>query len=681
MLELKRHAPVGRPRRLANRTRARGLAHVYVKRSRGHVADLYTADRVEARRGGGFRWFFSTCLAAAVGAIAIAAVILGSIDVNEGRGGLVPALRRASETTRTATRPTATAQQDGLQWSLPKVDKLQMASGAMAMRFVVHEPIRQKRGTREYIHNKPYARITARLAAVPVKAGVEIPAFNPLRLYSNPSTSSTDDAETAQSPDGGDVSIRITELHGSLLPAEDGQELESQEVEELVQRSSTAARDEAAIRPTFLPEGADLNISRALGGSRAARGMPLSLTPNTTVLEKTTTEADDIADDTDGRRIRVRLNRGETLTKLLQRMGADAWQARAMVDAGKSILPEASVTVADEIELTMAPSLTHGNKLEPIRFSVFREGGEHLVTVARNPAGEFFGSQTALDTAGPSGSEDGQSLATSLYSSFYHAALLQGMSEDTIQLVLRLHAYDTDFRRRARGNDSFEMFFDIKDDDKSGDGAHGDLLQSAMTIGGDTQRYYRFRTPDGQIDYYDEYGNNSRKFLMRRPVRSEEVRLVSGFGLRFHPLLNARRMHSGVDWAGPIGLPILAAGNGVIEEVGPKGQYGNYIRIRHANGYQTAYGHMRGFASTSRAGAKVRQGQTIGFLGNTGLSTGPHVHFEVLVGNRFVDPMSIQVPREKKLEGKQLADFQRERSRIDDLMRRPPALVQQIDGR
>ncbi len=169
-----------------------------------------------------------------------------------------------------------------------------------------------------------------------------------------------------------------------------------------------------------------------------------------------------------------------------------------------------------------------------------------------------------------------------------------------------------------------------------------------------------------------------RTIAFSAPVVGYETN--SRFGLRRLSFERRARIHEGLDSAAPSGTPILAAGNGVVEEAGPKGQYGNYIRIRHANGYQTAYGHMRGFAAGMHAGMKVRQGQLIGYLGNTGLSTGPHVHFEVLVNNRFVDPMSIQVPREKKLEGRQLADFQRERMRIEDLMHRPPVRVALIEG-
>ncbi len=134
-------------------------------------------------------------------------------------------------------------------------------------------------------------------------------------------------------------------------------------------------------------------------------------------------------------------------------------------------------------------------------------------------------------------------------------------------------------------------------------------------------------------------------------------------------------MHTGVDWAAPPGTPILAAGSGTIEEAGRKGYNGNYVRIRHANGYQTAYSHMSRIAAGVEAGVKVKQGQIIGYVGSTGLSSGPHLHYEVLVNSRFVDPLSIQVPRERKLTGKDLASFQRERARIDELMRRAPVMT------
>ena len=237
--------------------------------------------------------------------------------------------------------------------------------------------------------------------------------------------------------------------------------------------------------------------------------------------------------------------------------------------------------------------------------------------------------------------------------------------------ILRIHAYEIDFRRRVRDGDQLELFYELKQN-ANGTNQLGELLYAAVTSGGEKIKYWRFRSQDGSVEYYDGKGENSKKFLMRKPVRGSNVRLTSGFGFRRHPILKTRRMHTGTDWAAASGTPIMAAGRGVVEVARRKGGNGNYVRIKHANGYQTAYSHMRRFGRGIRPGVKVRQGQVIGYVGTTGLSSGPHLHYEVLVNNRFVNPLKISVPRARKLRGKELKAYQLERERIAKLMRRSP---------
>ena len=648
------------------------LSRLYrgAKSSRG-LKDIYASEHEGHSAGGSFRWMLSTCLAGAVGALAIIVVVYGSADPKDSNGGLLPALRRMSEDAAQKPVETMLHQDDGLKWAVPRTDRLQVTSGATSTRYTIHETLKQKRSGREYIYAKPYVRIVLRLAPVPPGYEDVIPPFNPFKLYGNSQPIGTReqglaDAETA------DVSVRVVELLGGILPGEDGQELESEVVAELVEKSKSSSDAQSPANSN--PNGSPPETAGEIATAPSATGQA-AVAPYTTILAKTDAGTDDVSDDFEGlKRVVKTAVEGDTLTKILISSGASSQLAAAMIGAAKSIYPEGSLIAGHEVHIVLAPSLTDPNKLEPGRFSIFDDGHAHKVTVARSAAGEFVASADAVDDEAVLRAAVGQGDAqkgTSLYSSVYAAALMQQIPSETIMQILRIHAYETDFRRRIRPGDTLELFFDVKDEIGT-DGAPGDLLYSAMTTGGDTQRYYRFRMPDGLLDYYDGQGNTSRKFLLRKAVRSEDARITSGFGVRFHPLLNERRMHTGVDWATTSGTPVMAAGNGTIEEAGRKGQYGNYIRIRHGNGYQTAYGHMARFADGVADGVKVRQGQTIGFVGSTGLSSGPHLHFEVLVNNQFVDPMSIQVPREKQLTDKDLNEFQKERARVEDLKARSP---------
>jgi murein DD-endopeptidase MepM/ murein hydrolase activator NlpD len=193
----------------------------------------------------------------------------------------------------------------------------------------------------------------------------------------------------------------------------------------------------------------------------------------------------------------------------------------------------------------------------------------------------------------------------------------------------------------------------------------------SSTFGGQTRNFYRFQMQDGDSDYFDQDGRSAEQFLLRNPLPAGRFR--SGFGARRHPILGYVRMHTGVDWSAPIGTPIIAAGNGVIEKAGWAGGYGKQIMIRHANGYETSYNHQSAFAKGIKVGMRVRQGQVIGYLGQTGLATGPHLHYELLVNGTKVDPMRVRLPVGKVLKGDDLVAFKRERERIDDLLKQEDA--------
>ncbi len=222
--------------------------------------------------------------------------------------------------------------------------------------------------------------------------------------------------------------------------------------------------------------------------------------------------------------------------------------------------------------------------------------------------------------------------------------------------LIRIYSYDVDFQRKVQPGDSFEVLYAGEEETPAAD-SRNDVLFAALTVGGETKKFYRFQSPDdGLVDYYDDAGKSAKKFLVRKPVAEGIMR--SPFGIRRHPILGYTKMHTGVDWAAPTGTPIYASGNGTVEKAGWESGYGKFILLRHNNGYETAYGHMSAYARGIDEGKRVRQGQVIGFVGSTGLSTGSHVHYEIRVNGRFVDPMRIKLPRGRELQGPMLAAFE-----------------------
>ena len=191
---------------------------------------------------------------------------------------------------------------------------------------------------------------------------------------------------------------------------------------------------------------------------------------------------------------------------------------------------------------------------------------------------------------------------------------------------------------------------------------HGDILFADLDLGDRDLKIYRYVDKNGHADYYNEKGESIRKALLRTPVNG--ARISSGFGMRNHPILGYTRMHRGVDFAAPVGTPIYAAGDGTVGYAGRKGGYGNYMRIRHNGTYASAYAHISRFASGMSEGHKVKQGQIVAYVGQTGMATGPHLHYEILVNGEQVNPANVKFKTGGALQGKELAAFRNNVSRI-----------------
>ena len=617
------------------------------------------------------KWMASTCLAGLVGVCLIGVAIYASLNMGDG-SGMVSSIKRASLAALQPMR-TATLAKDGQSATGQKEDRIQMTAAGFATRQVIHDTVIERQGSREFITIKPYLRIVAGLATeLPADAG-ELPPFNPFKLYSDSTPvgagGGDDDAPQA-------VSLNVVEVPGGLLPPSDGVELRADEVGRLVAQAAEnfAYADFAADETGAVAEGEARLMQVAF---RPEDALGFGATPHTTVIQKSVEDDADDEDDFDAllagaENKTLTIGRGDSLKSLFAKVGTEPEEAKSIIEAFAPIFGAKDLQQGQEIRFSMVAAPSDTGQLEPIKVSIYAKG-DHVATVARNRGGDYVAS---TDPIGNDAKPSQAAARSSLYASFYHAALQQHIPADTIHKLLRVHSYDVDFKQKARPGDTFEIFFDGGNDEEV-----GELLYTSMTIAGHSRKFYRFRTPDDVVDYYDEQGNSAKKFLMRNPVKGG--RYTSGYGDRRHPLLKYLRMHTGVDWAAPSGTPIVAAGDGTVEKVGREGGYGNYVRIRHANGFATAYGHMLRFAQGMEKGVTVKQGQIIGFVGSTGLSTGPHCHFEVMVNSQFVNPMTIQVPRGLQLTGRQLAEFQKERNRIETLMQMDPVTsrVAQVDTR
>jgi murein DD-endopeptidase MepM/ murein hydrolase activator NlpD len=360
------------------------------------------------------------------------------------------------------------------------------------------------------------------------------------------------------------------------------------------------------------------------------------------------------------------LRKGDTLETALRSYGATPDQISAIATALNSRIRVAGLTEGQRLRILIAPGPRLGDPRQVVRVQVFGERGMEGIA-ATNDRGVFVSVVPPADQFDPlkaappedEGDEGGSGVR--LYESLYETALKNDLPRETVEDLIRIFGYDVDFQRRTSQGDSFEIFFGA--DDESGT---PEILYTSLTVGGESRRVYRYQGEDGTVDYFDESGRSLKKFLIRKPISDGILR--SGFGSRFHPILGYSRPHTGVDWANRIGTPILAAGNGTVIKAEWDSGYGRRIELQHTNGYVTAYSHMSGFARGIAPGKRVQQGQVIGYLGSTGLSTGPHLHYEVIINGSFVDPLKIRLPRGRELEGRSLAEFKRQREQVDDLM-------------
>lgn len=556
-----------------------------------------------------------------------------------------------------------------------KGDRALQTAAEYSSKHVIDVNVVSREGDRDHIRVRPHIFVSASLATrKDPDLAEQIPSFNPLNMFAD----NLDD-ETQYGTSETNTALLVDSLYGAKLESEVSISLTTFPVSSAsidAEKTPSEAAVELAVRETARtlsinsvemeaktlvdPGRFDFNLALQPDLERYA----VRITPeNVSFVSKR---------DEDVRYAGMEENiipvkSGQVLTDLLMDHDATEAEAQTIASAFQANFGLYELSEGQRLRIAFAPSPENLERMRPERISLYADT-EHQATVARSDSGDYIrAEEPSTFLAGAFAEADRVSYGgptPAIYDSLYQTALEQDMPEEIINNLVRMFSFDVDFNARVQPGDALELFYTEADENST-----PKILYAALNTGSTKREFYRFRTPDdGVTDFYDSSGQSAKKFLVRKPLNGGKFR--SGFGMRRHPIHKYTKMHRGVDWSAPRGTPIIAAGNGTVIKAGWSSGYGRRIELRHTNGYTTTYNHMTGFAKGIKEGVRVTQGQIIGYVGSTGLSTGPHLHYEVLVNGRYMDPMRIKLPKGRTLEGELRTTFETERYRVDTLLDR-----------
>jgi murein DD-endopeptidase MepM/ murein hydrolase activator NlpD len=465
---------------------------------------------------------------------------------------------------------------------------------------------------------------------------------------------------------------------------------------------------EAGRNPSLLPYELFMRLSARVRGAQteyASFGPTVPVfnhSPENAGLDNSLSD-ESAADDSDdaNRGIDTRtitMDRGTTLAGALTDAGVPNADAKAVVDALAKVYSPKLLRGGQSFEVTFAsappqPAAPPAKPLARITYSPPGDadsdsGGDdsaNIVPAAEAPVGRLLSvsfSPTIEHDITVTRAADGTFTAKSVEeqlvpkqhragaridSSLYLAAMQSGIPADVVVQMIHMFSYEVDFQRDLRPGNSFEVLYNYYYTPDGRPAKQGDITYAAMHLAGRTVQLYRYQPSDGDsADYFNSKGQSAKSMLMKTPV--DGARISSGFGMRFHPVLGYTRMHKGIDFAVPVGTPVMAAGSGTVESAGWSNGYGNFMLIDHGNTYSTGYGHLSRFAPGVHKGSHVHQGEVVAYSGNTGLTTGPHLHYEIRINKVQVNPLTVKVAAGRMLFGRDLREFQMARGHVDDVL-------------
>lgn len=532
---------------------------------------------------------------------------------------------------------------------------------------VIEASIRELADGRSMIRSRAFVRVDATLATSATPLAENIPEFDASALIaslpvSSPSASPEPRTEIYSTSVEGEVAISTAPLPSKYVPAKAINDFEAGEFAKVALQDAFAEDGSAsslayAPQPTSLPR-------------YAADAAPVGVAENVTAVPKTIPAAEG-----GGRSERIiTVSQPSSLKEQLLKNGFTPTAYRMVEDTLGNVLPSSSLPAGAKLRILMGPSRSSPIPV-PYRLSIYfhdprTKAIKHAATAALTDRGGYVIGLEPSAIAFPD--EDFEAVDVnslpSLYRAIWETARKLDIDDDTTSQLVALFAYEVELTQKVVPGDSIKLLMSQPEAGKR------DLLYAALTTGSTTRELFRFQTEDGSTDFYSPDGETGKRFLTRRPLQGGG-RLASRYGYRVHPIFKNRRLHSGVDLASPLGTPVYAGGDGVVKRAQWVSGYGRYVELDHVNGYQTAYAHMSRIADGLKPGDRVQQGQIVGYVGSTGNSTGNHLHYEIRINGRTVDPLSVKLPRDKELPAQSEQAFAQTTAQIRALMDRDPLEV------
>lgn len=363
--------------------------------------------------------------------------------------------------------------------------------------------------------------------------------------------------------------------------------------------------------------------------------------------------------------IKIELSQGDSLHKVLQLAQVPVADIDAISKAIGKIIPSSHIRQGSRVEIEMLEFFKETQIAKPKKVSIYQDVNK-IEANYDTASDTFIAKRSTLPLQW-----EVKLVSTQINGSLYASARKAGADPNVIAQLINLFSHNVDFQRDLQIGDVVQIMYEYQTDFRGKVAKNHKILYASLNLSSAKKEVYRHELPSGSIDYFDAKGNSVKRSLLRTPINGAKI--ASHYGPRVHPVLGYSRMHKGLDYSAPRGTPILAAGDGVVEFVKNQARgYGKHVQIKHNANYATLYGHMSRFASNVKPNTRVKQGEVIGYVGDTGLATGPHLHYEVIENGHKVNPTKMKVPTILPLKGVELAKFK-------EGMRKVEQMVAQLD--